>query len=305
MKEKTPVRLGVPDPHALGIAAHVQAAVRPDIAILFGSRAVGDYREDSDVDILVITDRETHLDSRGPALTAAKSYLGDNPPRREVAIITMTRREFDRCCRARQHIAGQAAIYGVNMSGEGIERRYSGGEEHDDHWPETRQRIQNAEEWQRQLDQMVDEDHWNRKLMGLSAQQAVENALKGWLSTHNDAGRYGHEIEDAWERINALEKEWSDPTAQRAREAVEELLDYTRFPDPTGDNPRHTGNWLILYAAVYRYGSPNHVMDRDEQGELRERVDRAVDSIIALIHERSQTSNLDVYPGGIRPWETQ
>ena len=305
MKEKTPATRGAPDPHALGIAAHVQEAVRPDIAILFGSRAVGDYREDSDVDILVITDRENHLDSRGPAVTAAKSYLRENPPRLEVAIITMTRREFDRCRRARQHIAGQAAIYGVNMSGDRMDYRYSGGEEHDDHWPETRQRIQNAEEWQRQLDQMVDENHWNRKLMGLSAQQAVENGLKGWLSTHNDAGRYGHEIEDAWERINVLEKDWSDPTARRAREAVEELLDYTRFPDPTGDNPGNTSNWLVLYAAVYRYGSPNHVMDREEQRELREKVDRAVNGIINLIHERSRTSNLDVYPQGIRPWETQ
>ena len=287
MKEKTPGRRGAPDPHALGIAAHVQAAVRPDIAILFGSRAVGDYRDDSDVDILVITDRQDHL--------------GENPPRLQVAIMTMTRREFDRCRRARQHIAGQAAIYGVNMSGDTIDPRYSGGEEHEEHWPETRQRIQNAEEWQRQLDQMVDENHWNRKLIGLSAQQAVENALKGWLSTHNDAGRYGHEIEDAWERINVLENDWSDPTAQLAREAVEELLDYTRFPGPAGVVPGNTSNWLVLYAAVYRYGSPNHVMDRAEQ---REKVDQAVNGIIALIHERSRTSNLDVYPEGIRPWET-
>lgn len=302
MKEKTPGRPGNPDPHALGIAAHVQEVIRPDVAILFGSRAVGDYREDSDVDILVITNRVNHLDSRGPALTAAKSYMRDNPPRLETAIITMTRREFDRCRRAKQHIAGQATIYGVDMSGEGMDYRHHGGEERHEHWPETRQRIQNAEEWQRQLDQMVDESHWNRKLMGLSAQQAVENALKGWLSTHNDAGRYGHEIEDAWERINMLEKGWPGPAAQRAREAVEELLDYTRFPDPTGDSP---GNWLTLYAAVYRYGNPNHVMGREEQRELREKVDRAVERVIDLIHERSRTNNLDVYPGGIRPWEIQ
>ena len=303
MKEKTPGRPGNPDPHALGIAAHVQEVVRPDITILFGSRAVGDYREDSDVDLLVITDREDHLYSRKPAVTAAKSYMRKNPPRLEVAIITMTRREFDRCRRARQHIAGQAATYGVNMSGERMDYRYDGRDDHGEHWPETRQRIQNAEEWQHQLDQMVDENHWNRKLMGLSAQQAVENALKGWLSTHNDEGRYGHEIEDAWEQINVLEGEWSDPTAQRAREAVEELLDYTRFPDPTEARPGNTNNWLTLYAAVYRYGNPNHVMDREEQGELREKVDRAVASVIGLIHERSHTTNLDVYPGGIRPWD--
>ena len=102
-----------------------------------------------------------------------------------------------------------------------------------------------------------------------------------------------------------LEKEWSDPAAQQAREAVQELLDYTGFAPPSDDDPNKIDNWLALYAAVYRYGTPNHTLVREEQRELREKVDRAVDNMISLIHERSHTTNLDVYPQGIRPWENQ
>ena len=75
-----------------------------------------------------------------------------------------------------------------------MDYRYNYEDEFEEHWPETKQRIQNAEEWKHQLDTMVDENHWNRRLIGLSAQQSAENAIKGWLSTHNDEGRYGHEI---------------------------------------------------------------------------------------------------------------
>ena len=45
---------GQPDPHAVNIARAVQQAVHPDVVILHGSRARGDYRPDSDVDLLVV-----------------------------------------------------------------------------------------------------------------------------------------------------------------------------------------------------------------------------------------------------------
>ena len=62
---------GCPDPHALQIAAAAQEAVGPDLVILFGSRAVGDHREDSDVDILVVTGKEHSGSARAAAERAA------------------------------------------------------------------------------------------------------------------------------------------------------------------------------------------------------------------------------------------
>ena len=44
------------DPKARSVAKAVYDALNPCVVILFGSRARGDFRRDSDVDLLVITD---------------------------------------------------------------------------------------------------------------------------------------------------------------------------------------------------------------------------------------------------------
>ncbi len=46
-------------PHALAIAQAVQDAIAPEVAvILFGSRATGSHRPDSDVDLMALTDAQ-------------------------------------------------------------------------------------------------------------------------------------------------------------------------------------------------------------------------------------------------------
>ena len=103
MKREKDNGSGEPDPHALGIAAAVQEAVAPDTVILFGSRAVGAYREDSDLDILVVTESEHHASAGAVAEHAAESHMGQNPPELELGIISMNRQTFDRCRRGNQH----------------------------------------------------------------------------------------------------------------------------------------------------------------------------------------------------------
>ena len=83
-----------PDQHALNIARVVQREVAPNIVILFGSRATGQHREDSDVDLLVVS-----LDGPqkgGSAGRAASAYMNENPPFLEVNIVNMTLAEFQR-----------------------------------------------------------------------------------------------------------------------------------------------------------------------------------------------------------------
>ena len=138
-------------------------------------------------------------------------------------------------------MAGQAVLHGVIISGERLDYRYDHDDDYPDHWPETKQRIRNAEKWQHTLDQMDDENHWNKKLIGLSAEQALENVLKGWLSTHQDTGRYGHNLEAAWRKIDTLE-DWSAPGMEQVQEAVQDLFDRTTYPDPSPEDPeRATG----------------------------------------------------------------
>ena len=289
-----------PDPHALKVAEAAQASVEPDIIILFGSRAAGDHREDSDIDLLVITDGGSRLSAEIRTREAARDHMRKHPPVLELGIIGMDRKTFDRCRRAKQHVAGQAVLYGVNMSGERLEYRYNNDDKYPDHWPETKQRIRNAEEYRHSYDEMVDRNDWNTSLTGFAAQQAVENALKGWVSTHNDPTRFGHDLEEMWERIKELE-DWSDPGLAEIRESLEELLDYTTYIDPERSGGEN--NWLTKYAVIYRYGSMAHNPSREEQSELRQLVNRALDNVVRLIHDRSGTNDEDTYPEGLKPWE--
>ena len=117
-----------PDSHALDIARAAQKAVAPDIVILFGSRAAGTTRT---WEIIVMANQEDHQTSGARAEQAALEYMSKNPPEMELGIITMTWREFDRCRRVNQHIAGEAVDHGVNTSGERLDYQYN----YDDEYP--------------------------------------------------------------------------------------------------------------------------------------------------------------------------
>ena len=290
------------DPAALAVARTVQEAVRPNVVILFGSRAVGDYRPDSDVDLLVINKEGEPVAAKANAYAAAQEYMRENPPWMELGIISMSCEEFARCRLARQHLASQAENYGVNMSGERLNCPSSYNDDYPDHWAETRNRVRDAEEWHHQMVEMYEANHWNKKLQVLSAQQAVENALKGWLSVEQDDSRYGHDLEAAWKKLEDLES-WSDSESREARESVTELLEATRYTAVDRHGNESQQNWLTLYAATYRYGGYTCTMSREEQFCLTELSKKAVTDIIELLHARSGTTDKDAWPEGAKPWE--
>ena len=284
-----------PDPHALAIARAVQEEVAPDTVILFGSRAAGDHRPDSDLDLLVITAKEDHLSAKIHAEHAALRYMDNNPPELELGVISMNQETFQRCSLANMHIAGQATMHGVVMSGENLERRTNYQDNYPAHWPETSRRIRRAETSSYNLNQFVDADYYDKTLVGHTAERAIEHALKGWLSSHQDTGRYGHAIDAAWRKIQELE-DWTLPHMQDLRAVVQEVFDYTTFPDPGPNSPERTSNWLIMYANIYDYTPTEHEMTRVEEHELRERVTMAVAAILDRVHQISGTGDDDVLP---------
>ena len=290
------------DSHAMAVARAVQAAVHPDTVILFGSRAVGDYRPDSDLDLLIVTDCEHRASARLGAEYAARRYMKANPPQLELGVIAMSRSTFDYCRRANMHVAGQAAIYGVVMSGESLDYQHHVQDDYPEHWPETRQRIRRAEEYGYNLNHFVETDYYDKTLIGQAAEKALENALKGWLSSLQDDGRYGHAIQAAWDKLVAIE-DWSLPGMAQLRQAVQEVFDYTTFADAGRNNPDRTGNWLMLYAAIYDYAPSEHQMTRAEETRLRDLVTCAVAGIIQRIHQTSGTNDADVYDDGRKPWD--
>ncbi len=271
------------------------------MVILFGSRATGRHHEHSDVDLLVVTDDEGSASAGPNAYHINQDYLNVNPPRLEIGVIRMTRKDFDYYRRANQHIAGQAARYGVVMNGEilGPPPDYDDG--HPDHWPETRRRIENAEKNSYSFNALLDLNHWNQDAIGFLAQQAIENALKGWLSAYNDDRTFGHDLIPLWRDIQKIE-DWSDPELSRVHEAVSELFNLVEYEDP--NRPNKECDWLTNFGVLYRYAGSSYHMSGQERLTLQERVNAAIAAIIERIHDLSGTTDADVYPEGIKPWDT-
>ncbi len=288
-----------PDPHALEIARAVQEEVSPATVILFGSRAAGDYCAHSDVDLLVIAQaKENHKTARD-ADAAASGYMRNYPPRLDVSIVIMTRDDFVRNRRAKQHLAGQAAHHGVVMNGEGLEYGADYEDEYPIHWPATKKRLENAAEWSHEFNEMVDRNHWNQKVIGFAAQQAVENALKGWLSTFNDPSRFGHDLNELWSHLERIQN-WDEPGTGQLRESLIALFEHIQYNNPSV--PGGKGNWLAAYSDVYRYDVNPRRINREEKRELQRLVNGAVESMMERIHQVSGTGCNDIFTEGT-PWE--
>ena len=293
-------RKGPPDAVGLAAAQAAQDAARPAVVILFGSRARGDWREHSDIDLLVITEEEDTRTAQGAAHWGVQVWEEQHHSGLQVDIIPMTRRQFERCRRAKQHIAGQADTYGVVMRGEELEYRSGYEDGYPDHWPATINRIENAEIWLRNHNEMVDANHWHQAMTGMAAQQAVENALKGVLSCLNAATGYSHKLLENWQELQDL--------AQFRQQAPEELLaagqslfEYLKYPDR--NRPGEYLDWLTEYAAHYRYFRASHTMSQTDRLELQSLVNSFVESLLAHIYRLSGATPQDVYPDGLRPWE--
>ena len=289
----------IPDQHALNVAAAVQAAVAPAVVFLFGSRAESRHREHSDIDLLILTDNDNPQGAEINARKVASAYMKSNPPRLAVDVVSMTREEFDRCRAANQHIAGQAARYGIVMNGESLGQSPSREDAYPAHWVETKQRLENVDEYLYEFNRMVAENHGGQKLLGFCAQQAVENALKGWLSAYNDDRTFDHDLTDLWEDLQRIE-DLSNPEADELRNSVAKLFDCIYYEDP--DRPEVSSDWLSKYATIYRYGRTSHHMTRTNLTELHEAVNNALAAITERIHAISGTTRADLWTEGYTPW---
>ena len=80
--------------------------------------------------------------------------------------------------RARNHVAGQAVRDGFDTNGDKV--NYDNPEP--SNWPDIRQRIVNAKRCLSDLKVLTEDPRSSQELIGFTAQQALENALKGWIS---------------------------------------------------------------------------------------------------------------------------
>ena len=238
------------DPRAVAVARAVYDALHPESVILFGSRARGDYREDSDIDLLVISDggmtKESRMKAQRVATDTARLIYGDYFG---ADIVWMPLKKYNECRVGINHLAAQAARDGVNMNGE--KEEYEPDPESSFDWADVRQRVINTDRNLRDMETMI-EGSGSQETIGFLAQQALENILKGWISAFG--GEYGntHDLGTLFGVIRSDARENDTP-------AGAEL------------------SWLTQYAVEYRYEGATLVMD--DPVDLHHAIDRLVSEI--------------------------
>ena len=273
---RKPCRLG------LAAARAAQAAVEPDIVILFGSRARGDHRPDSDIDLLVV-----HAEGRSWAVAAARragyARLQAIAPHTAVNAIGLTRPRFAYARRAKNHVAAQALRDGVVMNGEKLDGPPEGDDEYPVNWPDIKERLQAAHRNLAAFDYLISNPAMDQEIYGFHAQQAVENALKGWLS----AADLDYDRSHARDRLAAPLLAHPAEGATAAAEQLRRLLEYTAYYRiEISGNPQ---TWLTRYAAEYRYSGARYHMDDLEKARFQEEIQQTVHASIARIHRITGT----------------
>ena len=262
-----------PDPLGLQIARAIQEAVQPAEVILYGSRAVGEHRQDSDVDILIVTqDRQ----GAGTAATTAQNWLNTVKLDADVSIRTMTLEEFDRRRRLGQSLAGQASRHGINAMGRQPEYHPQHQPHDEEIWQEARSWLQISEESRQDYNVHEDINHQNLKALGYQAQQALENAIKGILAAHDDQSRFLRDLSAMWDYIDRNLPWTNNQEAQEGKRAVRKLMDYVTFQEhPSGQ----TLNWLTTFDEGYRHEIVPRNRTWEERKELQYPVNRAVTAL--------------------------
>lgn len=220
------------DQRALQVAQAVCRATTSEMVILFGSRARGDYRPESDIDLLILTDSSPDRDfhdraSRAAFLAMDRLYA----PPVDVELVPMCLRDFHRARVSPNHVAGQAYRDGVTMNGDPPPYPPQAA----DNWPDIQQRFTAAWRNLRGLEINIAGDS-PQEIIGFLAQQAVENVLKAWVSALGDEYRNVHSIAS----LTQIVRQHASEDNTDAGEAL---------------------SWLTQYAVQYRYEGAKVSMD--------------------------------------------
>lgn len=187
------------DLDSLAVARAVYDAVRPVQAILFGSRARGDYLTDSDIDIAVITadpvPEERRLDIDKIAERAAKLLHPDSPST-DMSFLTVAELLAGRV--KKNTLANSIAKEGKPIMEGSADEHDTGDQEEPVNWDDVDARVRSAQEAAKGLEILVRDDEAPRSLVGYAAQQALEHAYKALIAAHGETyptgGRDGHNL---------------------------------------------------------------------------------------------------------------
>lgn len=195
-----------PDGRAVAVAQAIYGAARPRRLILFGSRARGDHREDSDIDILIVTDEppaESHKEkvSAAAARCAADQYQRPVP----VQLVWNTAAEYRQRRRTVNHLVARAIDDGVLMPENPVDYDDQ-GDDYSYEWTVTSERVRNAEQ---HLDtfQLLAEGGRSDRMLGKNAQEGMEHALKAVISAAGARYERTHNLHRLLQQAQAADPE--------------------------------------------------------------------------------------------------
>ena len=189
------------DPSALDIARAMVAIVSPDDAFLFGSRARGDWTDQSDIDVLTIAEQrhDTRAKYQQALQTGQAMAITIYGKPVKIDLVRYSLQDFQYYRQARTHLTHSALKEGISMGGEatGYGNQYPDTEPNN--WPDIEQRFTN---YQRQI--LAAENNLEAGLayeeVGFHFQRSLENAMKGFLSYMD----YDDGQDNAWMRSHSI-----------------------------------------------------------------------------------------------------
>lgn len=211
------------DTRALAVGQAVLRETGAQDVILFGSRARGDYRDDSDIDLLLIHPLWPDSDVREKARIAwgmAESLYGISIP---VDVVSFTPGEFHHLRYSINSVAAIAAEEGITMDGQSAGDVYpNGDEDYSNEWTNTGSRCYHARAHLRTLRRAVEDDEV-LIMVGQQAHQAMEHAMKALISAGGRRYSHHHELLDLDSRMRQADTEFTHPLES----PLEALNDYS------------------------------------------------------------------------------
>ena len=177
-----------PDPEGLAIAREIQNKVRPAEIILGGSRAVGDHRPNSDVDLIAVAPDEDSAKRTEEILQKLLEGKRDVPV---VNVHTITRSEFYRLDLQAQSFPGQSARYSVTPEVNSLDYRPEREPTSEEIRKLTLFWLRLADRHMSFLKFLLEEmELCHVECLGRNAQWGLERAFKGLLAADNDPIRF-------------------------------------------------------------------------------------------------------------------
>ena len=217
-----------PDTLALSIAREMQERLRPAEIILLGSRATGEHRCDSDVDLMAVCPDEAILKETDRTLRRLLEGKYEVPV---VNVTTITKEKFVRTTPLAQSWAGQAARHGVTPDGKKLDYQPEREPEPDEIRQDAIFWLALAEIHRESFTILSEVEHLARThIPAYQAQIALERAFKGLLAAGNDGARFRRDAALMWRHIEIT----APITDRRGTQAMEALLAATRVAGGEG-----------------------------------------------------------------------